>query len=116
MIDGAVVMRVYGRASVEFPLPLSVVKEWVHEAGADRLVESEWHQALFLCRDRIVASFAGNVQGKPRVLFTHLPATADRLQALPGLYELWVWKSLGKTWDDVHRSRRGLPEATKSMS
>lgn len=100
LLDTAVVTHIYKRGET-FSLPLSFFQQAASQCGGDLLLKKEdWSQVLFLCRDAVAISFW--LQRPEGSMHTLVSVELSKLTTtMPELVDLWTWKHVNETWDEV---------------
>jgi hypothetical protein len=98
--DGAVPAHIYKRGGVFF-LPQRLLEEAAEQCGGSFVLKDDWSQVLFLCSDAVALSFWMKRPGEA----TMHTIVSIEIEALvvssPELVNLWSWKRVDDTWDEV---------------
>lgn len=112
LADGAVRTHIYKRGGIFF-LPLGFFKQAAAQCGGEFVLKQDWSQVLFLCRDAIGVSFWLQRAGeKPLHTLVGLDMAELSRQEMPELIDLWLWKHINETWDEV----RAIFVGTRNVS
>lgn len=107
VITTGVLTRIYQRKEA-LPIPREVYELAAESVGQDFVEREDWQQILFLCSDNIVFGFwsecdAGHLHHQL------ISTTPEKAFIIPGLKELWTWKNLGCSWEELKQKLKGTP-------
>jgi hypothetical protein len=118
LIDAAVRTHIYKRGGIFF-LPLGFFQQAATQCGGDLLLKEDWSQVLFLCSDAVAISFWLQRPGEEPVHTLVSVEVDDLARAAPELIDLWLWKHLSETWDEVRAffvGRNSVSEYARSIA
>lgn len=112
LTDAAVRTHIYKRGGI-FVLPLSFFQQAAEQCGGALLLKEDWSQVLFLCRDAVGVSFWLQRPGEDPLHTIVSVELTDIAEAVPELVDLWLWKHVNETWDEVRARFIGVTDVSE---
>lgn len=108
LVDIAVKTSVYKRPD-KFYLPRSFFQSVATQCGGQLLLKDDWSNTLFLCCDGIAISFWLQREGEHPTFTMVSLDLVDLGSDFPELVDMWLWKHIDETWDEVRARCVGSP-------
>lgn len=109
-VDAAVTAHIYKSGEV-FVLPRNFFQQAAEQCGGVFVAKEGWSQMLFLCRDAVAISFW--LQRPEGVSHTLVSLDLEDAAAIPELVNLWLWRHLDETWDEVRARFAGSADVSE---
>jgi hypothetical protein len=110
LVDAAVTVHIYKSGGI-FVLPLSFFQQAAEQCGGSFLLKEDWSQVLFLCRDAVAISFW--LQRPEGASHTLVSLGLEDAASIPELVNLWLWKHVNETWDEVRAQFAGTSDVSE---